>query len=248
MTRLLIIPAAGLGSRLGGDVPKALVPINGRPMIEHVASLYEPYVAYTVVIAHPSFAARMEAWADEAGCAEVAVQQAATGMLDAIVLAASAVSRLRPTSVWITWCDQVGVLPATIERLAREEAAAPQPALTLPTVRCADPYTHIQRDADGRIIGTLNRREGDQMPAEGEADMGLFALTRDTFEGDLLEYSRHPAVGAQTGERLFLPFVSWVAGRRPVATFPCTDPMEAVGVNTPEQLRLMEAWLRERRR
>ena len=248
MTRLLIVPAAGLGSRLGGGTPKALVPIGGRPMFEHVASLYEPYVAYTVVVAHPSFAPRVEAWADEAGCAEVAVQAEATGMLDAIALAASAVSRLRPTSVWITWCDQVGVLPETIDRLAREEAAMPPPGLALPTVRRPEPYTHIQRDNAGRIISTLNRREGDPMPPEGEADMGLFALTRETFEVDLMEYSRHPAIGAVTGERLFLPFVSWVAGRRRVTTFPCTDPMEAIGVNTPEELRLMEAWVAEHRR
>jgi hypothetical protein len=29
-------------------------------------------------------------------------------------------------------------------------------------------------------------------------------------------------------------------------TFPCTDAREAIGINTPEELRLMEAWMSAR--
>jgi len=43
-----------------------------------------------VVVAHPSFAPLIEQWADEAGYAEVVQQREPTGMLDAILLAASA--------------------------------------------------------------------------------------------------------------------------------------------------------------
>ena len=53
--------------------------------------------------------------------------------------------------------------------------------------------------------------------------------------------------GRGTGERNFLPFIPWLAGRKPVVTFPCTDPMEALGINTPEDLQQVEAWLRSRR-
>jgi molybdopterin-guanine dinucleotide biosynthesis protein A len=46
--RALIIPAAGRGSRLGTSTPKALVPINGRPMLDHLADLYAPLVQHIV--------------------------------------------------------------------------------------------------------------------------------------------------------------------------------------------------------
>lgn len=230
------------------SVPKPLVPVNGRPMLDHVVALYERYVTHTVVVAHPTSAAQIGRWADERGGAEVVQQPEPTGMLDAILLAQPAVMRLRPAWIWITWCDQVGVLPHTIERLARETSVTPPPALVLPTVRLADPYTHFERDADGRIMGFLQRREGDSMPAAGESDMGLFALSGETFDTDLAEYARNPAIGAATRERLFVPFVAWLARRRTVVTFPCTDPMEAVGINTPDDLHRVEAWLRERGR
>jgi len=84
------------------------------------------------------------------------------------------------------------------------------------------------------------------MPDHGESDMGLFALTRETFEQDLRAYARGVPRGSTTGERNFVPFVPWLAQRKVVATFPCTDPMEAVGINTPDELRQVEEWLRSR--
>ena len=42
MHRLLIIPAAGLGSRLGASKPKPLVEVNGRPMLDHLERSLPP--------------------------------------------------------------------------------------------------------------------------------------------------------------------------------------------------------------
>jgi bifunctional UDP-N-acetylglucosamine pyrophosphorylase/glucosamine-1-phosphate N-acetyltransferase len=246
MQRLLIIPAAGRGSRLGGGTPKPLVRVNGRPMLDHLADLYGALVDHIVLIAHPSFAPDIRAWADAHGRVSVAEQEAPTGMLDAILLAGPAITERRPDVVWITWADQVGVLPATVARLAEVSAATPAPALALPTVRRRDPYTHFARDARGRLSRFLQRREGDPMPEEGESDMGLFSLTRPTFETDLHEYARGVQPGTGTGERNFVPFVPWLAQRREVVTFPCTHPTEAIGINTPEELRVIEDWLRTR--
>jgi bifunctional UDP-N-acetylglucosamine pyrophosphorylase/glucosamine-1-phosphate N-acetyltransferase len=36
MTKQMIILAGGVGSRMGGELPKVLVPVSGRPMIEHL--------------------------------------------------------------------------------------------------------------------------------------------------------------------------------------------------------------------
>ena len=246
MPRLLVIPAAGLGTRLQSSCPKALVPVNGRPMLDHLADLYAPFVDYSVIVAHPSFAADVEAWADEAGYSEVVQQPSPTGMLDAILLAAPAVMRLCPDSIWITWCDQIGVLPATVQRLADISSPEPPPALVLPTVRRRDPYIHFARDAGGRIAGVLHRREGDVMPDEGESDMGLFALSRSAFDRELHQYASEVVPGRSTGERNFLPFIVWLSSRARVITFPCTDPMEAVGINTPEELQQVAEWLRRR--
>ena len=55
---LLIIPAAGAGSRLQTSTPKFLVPVSGRPMIEWLVDLYRPYVSRIVLIVEPSVRGR----------------------------------------------------------------------------------------------------------------------------------------------------------------------------------------------
>jgi bifunctional N-acetylglucosamine-1-phosphate-uridyltransferase/glucosamine-1-phosphate-acetyltransferase GlmU-like protein len=240
VSRLLIVPAAGAGTRLGADLPKILVQVAGRPMLERLLDLYRPVADWVVVVAHPTFSGLLK------GRFEVVEQHARTGMLDAVLLGAPAVTRHRPDEVWVTWGDQVGVLPATVARLAEAMSAPEAPAAALPTVRRADPYIHFERGTDGRVSALLQRREGDTMPATGESDMGLFALSRQAFERDLPEYARGARPGTRTGERNFVPFVPWLAQRARVVTIPCTDDREAIGINTPEELRVMEQWLGSR--
>ena len=215
-------------------------------MLDRIAYLHAPFVDHVVVIASPDSRGAIDEWA-RARDAIVAEQASPTGMLDAILLAAPAIARHMPDLVWITWVDQVGVLPATLKRMVEAERLSPEPAMIVPTVWRADPYIHFTRDSGGRIAGLLQRREGDAMPAEGEGDVGVFALTRETFQRDLQHFAQSTTSGAGTGERNFLPFIPWLAQRgHLVATIPCTDRMEAVGINTPEDLRTVEAWLQQR--
>ena len=73
--------------------------------------------------------------------------------------------------------------------------------------------------------------------------MGLFAMSAAVFADDLPRFAREVEPGRATRERNFLPFIRWLARTHPIDTFPCEDPMEAVGVNTPEELKLIEQYL-----
>ena len=245
--RSLLIPAAGLGSRLGGAVPKLLVPVGGMPMIDRLHNLYAAYVSRIVLVVHPLahdiVAAHVRGWNLPVTCV---VQEQPTGMLDAILIGCREVP---PTEeVWITWCDQVAVHPATVARLAAMTNDMPH-EVVMPTVVRSEPYIHFDRDAQGRIVQVLHRREGDRMPAAGEGDMGLFALSPHAHHDLLPRYALEVTRGTMTGERNFLPFLAWLSTETPagrVVSFPAVDEVEAIGVNTPEDLRIVEAYLAAR--
>ena len=247
MSRLLVIPAAGLGSRLGANVPKVLVRVAGAAMLDRLLDLYRQAVDRVVVVVHPAFAADVQrhiASHRDATRIDCVVQPSPTGMLDAILLGLPAAERHRPSSVWVTWCDQVAVHPKTISRLVAHTSPAASAPLVMPTVTGQHPYIHLERDTTGRIVRVLHRREGDAMPEAGESDMGLFAMSTRAYVELLPRYADTMEIGRATGERNFLPFIPWLAARESVATFPCEDPMEAVGINTPEDLAVVDAYLR----
>ncbi|MGE5360887.1 MAG: NTP transferase domain-containing protein [Bacteroidales bacterium] len=248
--RVLIIPAAGRGSRLGVATPKVLYPVNGVAMLDHLLALYARVVDRIVVVVGPAAEQAVRdhvaprATGRQPADVDVDVQATPTGMLDAILVPHPRIVRLQPTRVWISWGDQVAVHPRTVERLAEEDGR--DAALVFPTATVDDPYIHLARADDGRITRILQRREGDPMPARGESDMGLFSLRGDAYVERLTEFARGTAEASGTGERNFLPFISWLSARAPVATFPCTETIEARGVNTPDDLRLVEEHLRRR--
>lgn len=246
---VLIIPAAGAGTRLRSSTPKVLSPVNGRAMIDHLLERYRAAVRRVVLVVHPSFEAEVKRHIEQLAPAldvQYAMQPEPTGMLDAIMLASDAARASSAARVWITWCDQVGVHPDTITtlgRLSHEHADAPA---IVPTSRQAAPYIHLDRDAEGRIAAIRQRREGDDMPPVGESDMGLFSLSPDAYFNMLPQFDRDAAQATATRERNFLPFLPWLVQRgRSVITFPSTNTLEAIGINTPDDRRRLEAYLRD---
>lgn len=247
MDRILVIPAAGSGTRLGSQLPKPLVEVNGRPMLDHLLDLYARDTQQAVVVAAPHAVDRVTALVKHRRApVSVVVQEQPTGMLDAILLAHPVVEAARPRRVLITWCDQVAITPRTVAAVVAAAATEPEPALVLPTCCTSDPYVHIVRDGQGGIERVLHRREGDAMPPAGESDAGVFDLAAVTYLDWLQRYAEAPAIGAVTGERNFVPFVAWVAHRGAVVTVSCQEPEEAVGINTRQELARLESHLRLR--
>lgn len=244
MRRLLVIPAAGRGSRLGWHGPKALCPVAGRPMLDHLLERYDALVDRFVVIAAPDaqdlIRRHLEPIDDRADCV---VQLQPTGMLPAVLCAMAPIEAHAPDEVWITWCDQIAIGAQTVRRLADEMDRHPEAEMIFPTVQQEPPYIHFVRDPRGRIISVRQRREGDEMPAIGESDAGLFALRLSAYVQRLVEYDRGRVEGAGTGERNFLPFIPWLAARTEVRTFAVGDAREAVGINTPADLAVIEDYL-----
>jgi len=216
-------------------------------MLDLLLERFTPFVEAVVVVVHPSFSEPIRDHLRTSASLpfDIAVQEQPTGMLDAILRAAPCIEPDTFDRVWIVWCDQVGVLPETLGRLVKAEPAG-SPALAFPVVRRTEPYIHFPRDADGRITGVLQRREHDTLPDEGESDMGVFSLSMTAYSERLPEFAASVSVGRGTGERNFLPFIPWLAARDLVVTVPCTDPHEAVGINTPDELAAVEAWLHRR--
>jgi bifunctional UDP-N-acetylglucosamine pyrophosphorylase / glucosamine-1-phosphate N-acetyltransferase len=244
MKRVLIVPAAGRGSRLGSQLPKLLVPVNGRPMVDYLFDRYRDLVSRFLLVVSPaardSVARHCESRAEKI---DLLLQETPTGMLDAILIPRERVAAIPADEVWVTWCDQVAVTAASVNRLVQAMGTDPRPSFAFPTVENEDPYIHFSREKNGTISGVLHRREGDAMPVRGEGDIGLFAMSRTAYLTDLPTYASRASLGSRTGERNFLPFIPWLARGNRVQTVPASSAIEAIGINTPEELARVGQYL-----
>jgi len=245
MDRLLIVPAAGRGSRLGKSAPKALVPVCGRPMLAHVIDLHGPVIDGAVAVVAPEAIDAFDGFRQTVKSVplQLATQASPTGMLDAILAAQALVARHEPRRVAVTWCDQIAVERTTAALLASLALGTESPALVFPTFMRREPYIHFERDARGRITRVRQRREGDEMPERGETDLGLFDMSLPVYLEYLHTFAREAAPATATGERNFLPFIPWLSSRLAVTTFAARAFVETVGINTPEELAFIERHL-----
>jgi bifunctional N-acetylglucosamine-1-phosphate-uridyltransferase/glucosamine-1-phosphate-acetyltransferase GlmU-like protein len=139
-------------------------------------------------------------------------------------------------SILIVWGDQVNLSENTLRKvIARSH---PKQTIVLPLVRLSSPY--VQYDVRGDVLeGVRQAREGDTMDPTGLSDVGVFMLSVQDLVPCWTRFAGQSALGTVTGEVNFLPFLPFLCreyGWR-LRTVDVTDPIEARGVNTPEDLQ-----------
>jgi bifunctional UDP-N-acetylglucosamine pyrophosphorylase / glucosamine-1-phosphate N-acetyltransferase len=242
-----VIPAAGRGTRLGSDCPKILVPVKGKstiwnilrdllmPRVEHIHAVLSP-------LAEPLFQSALLGDPEHKRIS-TSIQQIPLGMGDAIFGAHAHWADF--DILLIVWGDQVNLSANTLEQVIN--ACGKERALVLPLTQLESPY--VQYDIEGsHLIRVRQKREGDLTDAKGLSDVGLFALSVKGLTAHWREFLENSNPGAHTGEinfLPFLPFLSSVSGFT-VKTVPVDDPVEARGVNTPEDLQFAKARLTAR--
>jgi len=245
----MIIPAAGRGTRLSFSGPKLLYPINGQPLLHYLLERYKPFVDRFVVVINPDAESDVRDFLDSSNVDYlIDFQHEATGMLDAITIPMDALDEEGISNVWISWCDQVSITAETASHLSSElESLANSNEvefMALPTAKVENPYIHMQRDQQGKIVKVLQRREQDDMPEVGENDCGLFAMSSKAYFQGLREFANIDQVlGGETKERNFLPFIAWLNQYAPVNTFPSHSDIETVGINTVDDAqKIIDSW------
>ena len=163
-------------------------------------------------------------------------------MLDAILLGERRRPRRRAADrCWVTWCDQVAVHPSTVAAAGGARPAhARRAALVMPTVQRRDslhsPRSVIAAAASSRV---LHRREGDAMPEVGRERHGPVRAVGDAYLdalADVCARRRQPGAGPASAISC-RSSRGWRPAQRRRHVSGASTTMEAVGVNTPEELR-----------
>jgi bifunctional UDP-N-acetylglucosamine pyrophosphorylase/glucosamine-1-phosphate N-acetyltransferase len=240
---VVVILAAGEGTRMRSAVPKLLHPLCGRPMVLwSVAAALEAGAAKVVVVGGPDRI--LEPVLPEG--VTLVVQEEPRGTGDAVRAAAGEVD---PDAAAIVINGDVPLIePDTIARLAAVHASDGA-AATLVTMSLDEPgaYGRVVRGADGDVERVVEAKAaGDATPEElaiREVNAGVYAFDGGALVAALAEIKADNAQG-----EYYLPdavSVLRASGRR-VAALLVDDPSLTLGVNDRVELAAVRALAQRR--
>ncbi|HCB34173.1 MAG TPA: hypothetical protein DEP69_03140 [Acidimicrobiaceae bacterium] len=259
----VVVLAAGDGKRLGGEVPKPLARLDGRPLLAHVMNAVDALDHDRVVVVVGNGADDVSvaalAHARDPELVEFARQPDRRGTGDAVAVGLARVPERDPAGSAADPGDLVVVVPAdaplltgaTLRALVdRHRRCAAAPAATLLSARVPRPagYGRIVRDADGTVAAVVEHRDADAAQLEiDEVNSSVYCFSASPLRAALAEVLAAAAGPAARGE-VYLTDVVAVLRRRGhgVEAVVADDPAEIMGVNDPEQLAACETELRRR--
>jgi bifunctional UDP-N-acetylglucosamine pyrophosphorylase / glucosamine-1-phosphate N-acetyltransferase len=240
---VILVLAAGEGTRMKSALPKVLHRIANRPMIQHVLAAVAPLApARTIVVVRPGMEAVVEAVAP----AETVVQVVARGTGHAVA-AARPILEGFTGDVLVLNGDAPLVTTATLEALLAERRRAPAAAVVVAGMRPADtsPYGRLVLAADGTLKAIVEARDcTDEQRRITLCNAGLWVIDgRHLFA--LIE-----SIGTDNvkGEYYLTDIVAIARARGLVCRSIEAPAQDMVGVNSRVELAAAEALMQRRLR
>jgi UDP-N-acetylglucosamine diphosphorylase/glucosamine-1-phosphate N-acetyltransferase len=241
---LAIVLAAGRGTRMRSDLPKVLVPVAGRPMLQYVLDALQAadvsQVALVVGYRHELLRAQ---FAQRPGVTFVQqTDQLGTG--HAVACCREQIAAHRGPVLVVA--GDSPMLQSSSVRALLQRFEHTQPACLLGTAHKPDPQGlgRIVRDAQGRFLRIVEEKDA----APHERRITEVNLSCYVFQPDDLLYALERLSNRNAQGEYYLtdcPAILLQAGR-PVEAAPLLQSIETLSINTPEELAQVEAVLRAR--
>ncbi|MCH7912654.1 MAG: bifunctional UDP-N-acetylglucosamine diphosphorylase/glucosamine-1-phosphate N-acetyltransferase GlmU [Deltaproteobacteria bacterium] len=239
----IILLAAGLGKRMMSDLPKVLHHLGGRPLILYPLRIAQSLEPQRVVIVVGNGAEGVRQLCGDDGITWV-TQQEQLGTGHAVLCARDVFFDFRGDLLILSG-DVPLITRTSLAELLRHHSEQNR-IVTLMTASVERPagYGRVLRDSSGGVVGIVEDRDatGPQSVIK-EVNVGIYAVSPRFLFSALDGLSNRN----QQGE-YYLPDIVGIASRKGegVGTVQVEDTREILGINTREELALMERNLQER--
>ena len=237
----VVILAAGKGTRMRSDLPKALQLICGETMLGHLLTRAEKTGSKKIVVV--------------AGCkiglvrenvgyrAQIGHQKELLGSGHAVNQANAALDGFKG-SVLVMYCDTPLISQETIARLIKNHIETGSDC-TLLSVELDNPFSYgrIQRDDTGHMAKIVEEGDaGEEEKKIREINVGCYVFEKEALFGALKEVRKNP----RKREYYLTDVIEILAGRGKVEAVITGDRGEVLGVNTLQDLANLEELMQQR--
>ncbi len=241
-----LILAGGRGSRMHSEQSKALHRVADRAILDWLLDACQlAGMEQVVVVINPAADDIKQHLANDHHALDVhiAVQNEPRGTGDAVKAALDKLGTLGARYIMILLGDLPNIQAATLKKMMQKR--------DLKTMRCLtvvrdDPsaYGRIIRDGEDKIVRIAEFK--DCTPEEAaihEVNVGIYCVPLEYLNSAIPRIENHNAAG-----EYYLTDIIEMANADGIHVAPiiATDPGEVLGVNTQEELDLVETWRRKR--
>ena len=242
MTRksAIIILAAGQGKRMQSDLPKPLVPVKGRAIVDHLMEAVRAADVdiISVVVGHQAERMRQHLGSD----VQTPLQATRNGTAHAVDVAKNSVKDADEVFVFVG--DSPLISTGSIQKL-RQEHRAQGAACSFLTANFGQhyPYARVIRDENSHVKAVIEERDCDPEQLKvSEYLTSHFLFDAEALWSVLDRVESHPV----TGERYLTDTIGLLlADSKRIHAVSISDWRELVGLNTPEDVAWAERVLGE---
>jgi molybdopterin-guanine dinucleotide biosynthesis protein A len=240
----VIIPAAGMGTRMGQDIPKALTPFLGSTFLGWQLQKLRFLPSKILVVVSPDHVDAFVRYRDLHDLEfEIVTQEIGKGSFYAV---RAAIPFVTTPFILVCWVDQVGLSESLIIRTSSAIQVKGIDAV-IPLVYKEYPYVKIHRSPEGKLSHWEYQREG-ATPSAGFSDLGLFALrTSNLLEAMQSIKNEAGMISPLTKEFNFLEFLCKFGEFNEIKFLVTQDDLNSVAVNTTAELRRAETRISKNR-
>lgn len=231
----VVILAAGRGTRMKSDLPKALQPICGQTMLEHLLDKADALGSRRTVVVAGYGIERVRAVVGKR--AEVVEQKKLLGSGHAVQQAEKALRGFRG-SVMVLYCDTPHVSVQTLRQVLNDHRRD-STNCTLLSVELEDAtgYGRIRRDGCGCVMGIVEETDASAEEKKiREINVGCYAFEKESLFAALARVERNP----RKKEYYLTDAVGLLASTGRVGAVVTPDREEVLGVNTRQDLARLE--------
>lgn len=247
---LVIVLAAGAGTRMKSTTPKVLHPILGKPILGHVLDNVVATGADQVVVVVGHGREKVaEFLSENYSQVTTAVQEEQNGTGHAVRCAIESLGakadELGSKPVVVIAGDTPLLTTQTLNDLVAAQEATGD-SVTVLSAQLPDPtgYGRVVRDADGLVTAIVEHKDASEAElAIDEINSGMYAFAFDVLNETLGELSTDNS----QGEEYLTDVLSIARGKgKQVGGFIASDPNEVYGINDKAQLAAAGVLLRDR--
>jgi bifunctional UDP-N-acetylglucosamine pyrophosphorylase/glucosamine-1-phosphate N-acetyltransferase/UDP-N-acetylglucosamine pyrophosphorylase len=236
---IAVVLAAGLGTRMKSELPKVLIPVLGRPMIEYVLEALSVAAISRTIIVVGYRAEDVQKLLARRPRIEFALQTERLGTGHAVKMAAPLLTDYHGPVVIVA--GDSPMLQASSLRKLLDHFSHQHPACLLGTLHKPNPQGlgRIVRDSAGNFLGIVEEKDATHEQRKiTEVNMSTYIFSCH----DLL----HALCGLKNDNRQGEYYLTDCPGilqhdGKKVEALPVLDPCEALSINTTDELSQVEA-------